>query len=139
MSKYGFKNYDNSAFYNSKEWRRVSAAYMSSKAYICERCGKPAQICHHKTWLNGSNVNDPSIALSFDNLEALCIECHNAEHGLQHSITLFNDDGSIARVKESQGAKDFKKTAAAIDDLLARLDKTTAQNAPRSDENAKKV
>lgn len=124
-SKYG-----NTSFYNSKEWRRVSTAYMSSKLYICERCGKPAQICHHKTWLNGSNVNDPNIALSFDNLEALCIECHNAEHGLQHSITLFNEDGSIARVKESQGAKDFKRQAEKIDDLLARLQKNDPPESP---------
>ena len=133
-SKYG-----NTAFYNSKAWKRASAAYMASKNYICERCGKPAQICHHKTWLNASNVSDPNIALSFDNLEALCIECHNAEHGLQHSITLFNDDGSIARVKESQGAKDFKRAAAKIDAMLETLQKTTAQNAPRSDEKRKEV
>jgi len=124
------KGYDNTAFYKGKAWRRVSAAYMSSKAYICERCGKPAQICHHKTWLNGSNVNDPNIALSFDNLEALCIECHNAEHGLQHNVTIFNDDGSIAAVKESQGAKTFKRQQAAIDDMLARLKENDPQKRP---------
>lgn len=115
------KDYDNSAFYKSKAWRRVSAAYMSSRAYICERCGKPAQICHHKKWLNGRNVNDPAIALGFDNLEALCMECHNAEHGLRHSVTLFDEDGNIAQVKESQGAKDFKSQAAKIEELLDRL------------------
>ncbi len=135
MSKYSFKNYNNRAFYNSKAWQKVSAAYMTSKAYICERCGKPASICHHKKWLNGSNVHDPNIALSFDNLEALCTQCHNAEHGLQHSITLFNEDGSIARVKESQGVKDFKRQAEKIDDLLTRLQKETHQKAPRSDFN----
>jgi|Go1ome_3_1110792.scaffolds.fasta_scaffold01866_10 ferredoxin len=129
-SRYSFKDYDNKAFYNSKAWQKVSAAYMASQAYICERCGKPASICHHKKWLNGSNVNDPNIALSFDNLEALCIECHNAEHGLQHSITLFNEDGSIARVKESQGAKDFKRQAEKIDDLLARLQKNDPPESP---------
>ena len=119
------KDYDNTAFYKSKAWRRVSAAYMASQAYICERCGKPASICHHRIWLNGSNVKDPYIALNFDNLEALCIECHNAEHGLRHNVTLFNSDGSIAKVKESQGAKDFKRQAAQIDGLLEKLEKTT--------------
>ena len=125
-----YKGYDNTAFYKGKAWRRVSAAYMASKCYICERCGKPASICHHKTWLNGSNVNDPNIALSFDNLEALCIECHNAEHGLQHNVTIFNDDGSIAAVKESQGAKDFKRQQAAIDDMLAKLKKNDPLERP---------
>ena len=138
MSNYSFKNYDNSAFYNSKPWKRASAAYMSSKNYICERCGKPAQICHHKTWLNGSNVKDPNIALGFDNLEALCIECHNAEHGLQHSVTLFNEDGSIARVKESQAAKEFKESAAKIELLLQRLENDRTE-APQSDEKKEKV
>lgn len=123
--RYSFKSYDNSAFYKSKAWRTVSAAYLSSKAYICERCGKPASICHHRTWLNDSNVSDPAIALSFDNLEALCIDCHNAEHGLQHSIALFDSDGSIAAVKESQAAKDFRRESAKIDELLERLEKTT--------------
>ena len=120
-----YKGYDNTAFYKGKAWRRVSAAYMASKCYICERCGKPASICHHRIWLNGSNVKDPYIALSFDNLEALCIECHNAEHGLRHNVTLFNSDGSIAKVKESQGAKDFKRQAAQIDGLIEKARKTT--------------
>lgn len=26
------------------------------------------------------NISDPSVLLSFDNLEALCFDCHNAEH-----------------------------------------------------------
>ncbi len=132
--KYNFKDYDNSSFYNSKAWKRTSRAYMQSQSYICERCGKPAAICHHKQWLNGSNVKDLNIALGFDNLEALCIDCHNAEHSLKHSVTLFNEDGSIAKVKESQAAKDFKRQAAAIDEMLARLQKNDPAEAPQSDE-----
>ena len=114
-SKYG-----NSSFYNSKEWRRVSAAYLSSKLYICERCGKPAQICHHKKWLNESNVHDPETALSFDNLEALCIECHNAEHGLRHDITVFDDAGNVVEVKESVDTKSYQKQRDQIDDVVER-------------------
>ena len=68
-------------------------------------------------------THDPNIALGFDNLEALCIDCHNAEHGLKHSVTIFNSDGSIAKVKESQEAKEFKSQREAIDDMLARLKK----------------
>ncbi len=121
--KYSFKNYDNHAFYHSKAWKKASAAYMESVNYICERCGKPAQICHHRTWLNAANINNLSIALSFDNLEALCIDCHNAEHGLKHNVTLFNEDGSIKSVKETPEAKDMKKQALEIDGLLKRLEK----------------
>ena len=114
-SKYG-----NTAFYNSKEWRRVSAAYMSSKLYICERCGKPAVICHHKKWLNAQNVNDPTVALNPENLEALCIDCHNAEHGLGHDITVFDDAGNVVEVKESVDTKSYQTQRDQIDDVVAK-------------------
>lgn len=130
QGKYSFKDYDNAAFYHSAAWHRVSAAYMASKHYICERCGKPATICHHKTWLNAENVHDPAIALNPDNLEALCQDCHNAEHSLQHSATVFNKDGSIKTVKESQELKEFKQQSAKADEMLARLKKNKAVEAP---------
>ncbi|MUT97757.1 MAG: HNH endonuclease [Subdoligranulum sp.] len=58
---------------------------MKSKGYLCERCSTPddpvtAKIAHHKTYLTKQNINDPYIALSWDNLEALCQDCHNKEH-----------------------------------------------------------
>ena len=56
------------AFYRSAAWRRLSRAFLLSRNYICERCGQPAEIAH------------ASIALNPDNLEALCMTCHNAEH-----------------------------------------------------------
>lgn len=114
-SKYG-----NASFYNSKEWRRVSSAYLGSKMYVCERCGKPATICHHKKWLDAVNVHDPSVALSFDNLEALCIECHNAEHGLRHDVTIFDDDGNVAAVKESAALQEYQSRRDQIDDVVER-------------------
>ena len=114
-SKYG-----NDGFYKSKAWLRVSAAYMSSKSYICERCGKPAVICHHKTWLNAENVHDPAVALSFDNLEALCLECHNAEHGRKQDIAVFDAAGNVSAVKEAVATKEFKKQRDQIDDVVER-------------------
>ena len=114
-SKYG-----NESFYSGKAWRRVSAAYMSSKSYICERCGAPATICHHKKWLNDVNVNDPGVALSFDNLEALCLECHNAEHGPKHDVAVFGSAGEIVAVKESESTKQYQRDRADIDDVVAR-------------------
>ena len=93
---------------------------MSSKNYVCERCGKPAVICHHKRWLNDVNVNDPKIALSFDNLEALCLECHNAEHGSKHDVAVFDAAGELVTVKESVSTKEYQKDRAQIDDVVAR-------------------
>ena len=56
------------------------AAYLMSQDFICERCGEPAKIVHHKRWLNRDNINDTDITLNWDNLEALCQDCHNKEH-----------------------------------------------------------
>lgn len=67
-------------FYHSTAWRKLSRAYLLSKNYICERCGSPAEICHHKKHLTEKNYRDPAISLNADNLEALCLACHNNEH-----------------------------------------------------------
>ena len=39
-----------------------------------------AKVVHHRTYLTPKNINDPSITLNWDNLEALCQDCHNKEH-----------------------------------------------------------
>lgn len=66
-------------FYISNEWRKCRAAYLR-KEPLCERCGKPATQVHHKQRLTRESIKDPSIALNFDNLEALCDDCHRLEH-----------------------------------------------------------
>ena len=72
-------------FYQKPEWKRCRKAYLQYVSGRCERCLKkglhvPASIVHHKTYLTEENYNDPSIAYNFVNLEALCRDCHNAEH-----------------------------------------------------------
>lgn len=67
-------------FYHSKAWETTRDAYMASVSHICERCGRAAKIVHHKRYLDHDSVSDPNVTLSFDNLEALCLRCHNAEH-----------------------------------------------------------
>jgi len=67
-------------FYSSKSWRKLSKAFLLSKNYICERCGNPAEIAHHKIYLTRQNCRVPDISLNMDLLEALCKNCHNKEH-----------------------------------------------------------
>ena len=72
-------------FYKSKEWQRCRAAYISSVGGLCERCQhngiiRPGKIVHHKDYISVENITDPSILLNPDNLEYLCMDCHNAEH-----------------------------------------------------------
>ena len=73
------------AFYESPNWRATSTAYLRHAGGMCERCSTdrypvPATICHHKKYLTPSNISDPRITLNYDNLEALCMDCHNKEH-----------------------------------------------------------
>lgn len=88
------------SFYNNSHWRKVSKAFMQSKNYICERCGKPARICHHVKHITPQNIHDPEITMSWDNLECLCQECHTRHHlaGKECIEGLcFNSEGEIIK------------------------------------------
>lgn len=67
-------------FYKSRAWIQCREGYLRTQDYICERCGDPAKIVHHREYITPDNINDPSITLAWDNLEALCMDCHNKEH-----------------------------------------------------------
>lgn len=74
------------AFYKSRDWRNTRELYMQRAGGLCERClaagmYKPAEIVHHKIHLTKDNINNPKVALAFDNLEALCRDCHAEAHG----------------------------------------------------------
>lgn len=76
---------DNKAFYHSAAWKNTRRNYKQSVGGLCERCLAkgmivPADIVHHKIPLTDENVNDLSISLSWDNLQALCRQCHAEVH-----------------------------------------------------------
>ena len=86
-------------FYNSDAWRSCRDSFLKSKGYLCERCSTPddpvtAKIAHHKTYLTKQNINNPYIALSWDNLEALCQDCHNKEHKAVHTPMRYQYDAN---------------------------------------------
>lgn len=89
-------------FYKSKAWLKCRKAYIDSVCGICERCGKPGKIVHHKTYLNEKNINDPSVSLNFTNLEYLCQDCHNTEHMERENALVrgglnFDEKGNLRR------------------------------------------
>lgn len=97
--------------YDSPEWKKLRRMYLESRNYICERCGKTATICHHKEYITASNINDVEVTLNFDNLEALCQECHNKEH--DHFLSngnkaIFNSAGEMIAM-ENQEIKIFER------------------------------
>lgn len=83
-------------FYNSKVWKDVRKTIWLKQNCLCARCHLPVYvdgisewiskenrrtgIVHHKIHLDNINVYDDEISLNEDNLEGLCIECHNQEH-----------------------------------------------------------
>lgn len=85
------------SFYHTKEWKRTRAAFLACRNYVCEICGKPASIAHHKVHLTDGNVSDPTVSLSFDNLQALCTDCHAREHGLGSTAQglVFDSNGNL--------------------------------------------
>ena len=90
-------------FYKSKAWRDCRYAYFISKHGLCERCGRPGKIVHHKIYLTPENINDPYITLSFENLELLCSSCHSIEHNEKYSPVRegfgFDENGDLIEIK----------------------------------------
>ena len=71
--------------YSSKAWQHTRDAYKRSVGGLCEVCWekgiiKPGEIVHHKIHLTPENIKDPEIALSFDNLQLVCRDCHAQIH-----------------------------------------------------------
>ena len=89
------------SFYNSVAWKKTSKAYASSVFFICEKCGKPGYIVHHKEHLTPQNINNPEITLNWDNLMFLCLDCHNKIHGAQDNRKIeFDDYGNVVKIND---------------------------------------
>ena len=72
-------------FYSSKAWQDCRNEYMKRAHYLCEDCMrrgiyKPAKEVHHIEELTPENIYRPEVSLNFNNLIALCKECHKARH-----------------------------------------------------------
>lgn len=88
------------AFYKSVAWQKCRAAYIQSVFGLCERCQRPGDILHHKELLTPQNINDPNVTLAWENLQYLCQECHNREHGLNSTADglMFDAVGNLVEV-----------------------------------------
>lgn len=74
-------------FYMTGKWKACRKAYMAKHHYICERCGRPADVVHHKIPLCGTDYYDnPEKCFGEDNLECLCHQCHNREHRKKQAV-----------------------------------------------------
>lgn len=85
------------AFYHSRAWQQCRDAYIASVYGLCEACSKPGYIVHHKVKLTPDNIHDPAITLNWDNLQYLCLECHNQIHGGSSTVQglEFDENGDL--------------------------------------------
>ena len=72
-------------FYSSKAWQSCRNEYIKQQHYLCENCMRqgiyrPGEIVHHKIEIDPITIEQPEIALNFDNLELLCRQCHDRVH-----------------------------------------------------------
>jgi hypothetical protein len=92
-------------FYSSQVWNNCRAAYMNSVNHLCERCLQnglivPAEIVHHKIELTPDNITNPDITLNFNNLEAVCRECHSDIHKRREKRFKIMEDGRVIAVEK---------------------------------------
>lgn len=93
-------------FYNSGAWKRARSEYRKMAGKMCERClVQPGDIVHHKVELTPQNINDPRIALSYDNLELVCRNCHAEVHGRAKRYTV----DAFGRITATNTAPLFEK------------------------------
>lgn len=87
-------------FYKSKAWRDCRDAYFIYRHGLCERCGRPGVIVHHRTYLTPQNIIDPNVTLNWKNLELVCATCHQHEHFESDAMAeglCFDEEGNLVR------------------------------------------
>lgn len=68
-------------FYNSKAWQDCRGSYISKVHGLCEHCKDitPGYIVDHIEEITPDNIGDPEITLNHENLQYLCLPCHNTK------------------------------------------------------------
>ena len=83
-------------FYDSKEWRQLREEVKRRDNYECQECKRNGYVTidtneyserakRKKIKLVVDHIKElethPDLALDIDNLETLCVKCHNEKHG----------------------------------------------------------
>jgi len=84
----GFKNIRD--FYKSAAWKTFRKVVLSHKKSYCERCWergfyRKGKILHHKKHIR----EHPELALTEENTELLCEECHFEEHPEEFKLSQY--------------------------------------------------
>ncbi len=144
MAKFSLDPKSKNYFYKSKEWelvrKQVIFERLKEDEIICERCGKVISlkaevIGHHKIHLTEANVNDYMISLNAENIELICLDCHNKEHkrfGYEAERNVFIVWGSPGAGKTTYALKKMTHEDLIIDiDLIYKALNPIAKTKPK--------
>lgn len=93
-------------FYNSKHWITCRQSFRSKRVAIdggmCQDCkGNLGYIVDHIVELTPLNIDDVNITLNHENLQYLCLECHNTKTFQKNSPVSdgmkFDENGRLVR------------------------------------------
>lgn len=57
----------------------------------------PAYIVHHKEYVTDKNYEDDNVFFNINNLESLCLDCHNKEHFADEEEYIFDNEGNLIK------------------------------------------
>lgn len=123
-------------FYASKAWQDLRKMRIMETNGRCERCGRDFSddlsklVGHHKRHLTDETLSDPAVALNPDNVEVLCLACHNAEH--ERGFGAKRRQVFLVYGPPLSGKTTYVLQNAEADDLIVDLDRINAAicNAP---------
>lgn len=83
-----------SQVYKSPEWEPARQFVIARAQGLCEECMRHGRIeagkeVHHIVELTEENWRNWDIAYNPDNLELLCADCHNSQHGRCSGLSAF--------------------------------------------------
>lgn len=86
-------------FYSSKKWKKVRDSVKNKYFGICQICKQPNKkvIVHHINPITPENCNNPEVLFNEDNLQCVCIDCHNDIHlkNEQQRLMSFDENGNL--------------------------------------------
>ncbi|HHT7172096.1 TPA: HNH endonuclease signature motif containing protein [Bacillus cereus] len=90
-------------FYKSTAWKKCRASYIATTLDgMCEHCKEePGYIVDHIVEITPGTINNPDITLNHDNLQYLCLPCHNTKtfgnSVLIREDVMFDANGDLIR------------------------------------------
>ena len=95
------------SFYKSTAWKKCRRSFIGSRKSIdgglCQHCmSRRGYIVDHIKEISPDNINDVDITLSHDNLQYLCLECHNTKTFKKNFATRenlkFDEEGNLVEI-----------------------------------------